>query len=72
MRPAEQSLDMTDFYDDEYELEDDDDEDEEEEDQLSGSDSENGDDSGNGESWSITRIYNPGTHDNAPLSTSSL
>lgn len=49
-RPVEQPLDMTDFYDDEYELDDDDDEDE----QLSASDYEDGDDSGNGESWSIT------------------
>ena len=48
-RPAEQQLDMTDFYDDEYELDDDDDEDEEEE-HLSASDYEDGDDSGNGES----------------------
>ncbi|XP_043685920.1 ubiquitin-conjugating enzyme E2 R2 isoform X4 [Vespula pensylvanica] len=43
-RPAEQQLDMTDFYDDEYELDDDEDE------QLSASDYEDGDDSGNGES----------------------
>lgn len=43
-RPAEQQLDMTDFYDDEYELDDD------EDDQLSASDYEDGDDSGNGES----------------------
>ncbi len=47
-RPAEQQLDMTDFYDDEYELDDDDDDDEEE--HLSASDYEDGDDSGNGES----------------------
>ncbi|XP_011051168.1 PREDICTED: ubiquitin-conjugating enzyme E2 R2 isoform X1 [Acromyrmex echinatior] len=43
-RPAEQQLDMTDFYDDEYELDDDEDE------QLSATDYEDGDDSGNGES----------------------
>ncbi|XP_076224479.1 ubiquitin-conjugating enzyme E2 R2 isoform X2 [Nomia melanderi] len=43
-RPAEQQLDMTDFYDDEYELDDD------ENDQLSASEYEDGDDSGNGES----------------------
>lgn len=43
-RPAEQQLDMTDFYDDEYELDDDENE------QLSASDYEDGDDSGNGES----------------------
>lgn len=47
-RPAEQQLDMTDFYDDEYELDDDDDDE-----QMSASDYEDGDDSGNGESWSI-------------------
>lgn len=45
-RPAEQQLDMTDFYDDEYELDDDDDDDE----HLSASDYEDADDSGNGES----------------------
>ncbi|KAK1130996.1 Ubiquitin-conjugating enzyme subunit [Melipona bicolor] len=44
-RPAEQQLDMTDFYDDEYELDDDDDDE-----QMSASDYEDGDDSGNGES----------------------
>lgn len=43
-RPAEQQLDMTDFYDDEYELDDDEDE------QISASEYEDGDDSGNGES----------------------
>lgn len=43
-RPADQMLDMTDFYDDEYELDDD------EDDQLSASEYEDGDDSGNGES----------------------
>ncbi|KAK0168836.1 hypothetical protein PV327_002603 [Microctonus hyperodae] len=48
-RPAEQPLDMTDFYDDEYELDDDDD-DEDNNEQLSASDYEDGDDSGNGES----------------------
>lgn len=42
-RPVEHQLDMTDFYDDEYELDDDEDE------QLSASDYEDGDDSGNGE-----------------------
>lgn len=54
-RPAEQPLDMTDFYDDEYELDDDDD-DEDNNEQLSASDYEDGDDSGNGESWSMTWI----------------
>ncbi|KOX69654.1 Ubiquitin-conjugating enzyme E2 R1 [Melipona quadrifasciata] len=39
-RPAEQQLDMTDFYDDEYELDDDDDDE-----QMSASDYEDGDDS---------------------------
>lgn len=43
-RPAEQPLDMTDFYDDEYELDDDDDE------EHSASEYGDGDDSGNGES----------------------
>jgi ubiquitin-conjugating enzyme E2 R len=46
-RPAEQQFDMTDFYDDEYELDDDDDDDDQ---PLSASDYEDGDDSGNGES----------------------
>ncbi|KAF7995271.1 hypothetical protein HCN44_004743 [Aphidius gifuensis] len=46
-KPVEQPLDMTDFYDDEYELDDDDDDDEDNEQQ---SDYEDGDDSGNGES----------------------
>lgn len=50
-RPVEQPLDMTDFYDDEYELDDDDDDEDE---QQSASDYEDGDDSGNGESWSIS------------------
>ena len=47
-RPVEHHLDMTDFYDDEYELNDEDDDDDDE--QLSASDYEDGDDSGNGES----------------------
>lgn len=47
-KPVEQPLDMTDFYDDEYELDDDDDDDDGDNEQQS--DYEDGDDSGNGES----------------------
>ncbi|OAD57598.1 Ubiquitin-conjugating enzyme E2 R1 [Eufriesea mexicana] len=48
-RPAEQQLDMTDFYDDEYELDDDDDDDDDAV-QMCASEYEDDDDSGNGES----------------------
>lgn len=47
---AEPSVDMTDFYDDDYDLEDDDDDDDNEDDISGGSDYADGDDSGNGES----------------------
>lgn len=50
--PAEQQLDMADFYDDLYELDDDEyelDDDEYEDDQLCASEYEYGDDSGNGD-----------------------
>lgn len=46
VKPPEQLVDMTDFYDDDYDL---DDEDEEDDDSGDG-DYEDGDDSGNGES----------------------
>ncbi|KAI5745950.1 hypothetical protein M8J76_015746 [Diaphorina citri] len=51
-RPADTSMDMTDFYVDDYDLDDDDDEDEEEEGEEEGAEEEggdSGDDSGNGE-----------------------
>lgn len=49
-RPQEQQLDMTDFYVDEYELDDDSEDVDNDDDALCASDYEDGDDSGNGES----------------------